>query len=537
MQRNNSTLFNSYDSINLQEYFPEQTLKNLSKMFPKLNYDFKVNKIKFYSMLIEKVKSFFELNEKFIIAECLSILLTDIKKAQQNLFLETQKNFNRTLSTKSNGRQKTIDKKDKKTLPKQNINSSLSKEKEKKVKFIDINNADILKTNRVFVTPYNNYTQKSSFKKRNNQNQKKLAETSISIKSEKSLPLIRQKSNGRSLKPSYSTNLEKNNNQLTIYSLVNSNKELLMDIENENYDIFNLDKKIGPKNTLPFISVYVYNSLNFNEFFKNEQIFENFVKAISEGYNRKNPYHTDLHAADITHTCLTYFKQGEVNDVCKLNNMSICALFLSCICHDFKHPGVNNNYLKETNSSLALLYNDESILENMHISETFKLINSDQNLNIFENVDKNIYNNFRKQMISCVLHTDMIKHNSIMDFMDSYLKSNDKKENEAQNYMNLILHSADISNPTKKFDIYYKWAELVVEEFYEQGDKERNLGLKISCDRNITSLYKCQLGFIDYVEIPYFNKFVQVFPKLNYLVENLNENKKKLIEKQKEEKI
>ena len=66
MQRNNSTFFNSNDSINLQEYFPEQTLKNLSKMFPKLNYDFKVNKIKFYSMLIEKVKSFFELNEKFI---------------------------------------------------------------------------------------------------------------------------------------------------------------------------------------------------------------------------------------------------------------------------------------------------------------------------------------------------------------------------------------------------------------------------------------------------------------------------------------
>ena len=94
--------------------------------------------------------------------------------------------------------------------------------------------------------------------------------------------------------------------------------------------------------------------------------------------------------------------------------------------------------------------------------------------------------------------------------------------------MNLLVHSADISNPTKKFSTYYKWAKLVVEEFYYQGDKEKELGLKCSCDRNKVTLYKSQLGFIDYIIKPFFGDFIKVFPKLSYLYDNAEENRKKI---------
>ena len=163
----------------------------------------------------------------------------------------------------------------------------------------------------------------------------------------------------------------------------------------------------------------------------------------------------------------------------------------------------------------------------MHISEAFKLIHSDNNYNIFENFDKNEYKRIRKQMISCVLHTDMSYHKGSLDFMNKILNQNDENIDQ-QEYMNLILHSADISNPTKKFEIYYKWAELVVEEFYEQGDKEKELGLNCSCDRNKVSLYKSQIGFLDYVVIPFYSQFVKVFPKLDFLYENVNDNKQRI---------
>ena len=323
----------------------------------------------------------------------------------------------------------------------------------------------------------------------------------------------------------------------TNYSLYEKNLNDEFNIDDKDFDIFEFDKRVGRENTLVLISKYIFNYFNFEEII-NQSKFNNWCKKISEGYNRNNSYHTDLHAADITHTSYIFFKEGLINEIIKLDNSSICALFLSCICHDYKHPGLNNNYLIETNNEIAIRYNDYSVLENMHISETFKLIHSNKSYNIFEDLEKEKYKKIRKQMISCVLTTDMSNHKKSLDFMNKCLNENNQiQEDDKQNYMNLIVHSADISNPTKTFDIYYKWAELVVEEFYQQGDKEKELGLNCSCDRNKISLYKSQIGFIDYVEIPFYSLFVKVFPKLNFLYENLNNNRQriKLLEEEKKE--
>ena len=94
--------------------------------------------------------------------------------------------------------------------------------------------------------------------------------------------------------------------------------------------------------------------------------------------------------------------------------------------------------------------------------------------------------------------------------------------------MDLVIHTADISNPTKIFDIYFKWAKLVVEEFYAQGDQEKKLGLKCSFDRTKVTIYKNQLGFIDFIELPFYSLVVKVFPKLDFLMTNLNDNKERI---------
>ena len=357
----------------------------------------------------------------------------------------------------------------------------------------------------------------------------------------------------KSLNLSYSIKKSNNDSEnktiispnISIVTFLNSNSDILNEIETPNFDIFNLDEKIGKENTLSLIGYYIFNRFGFYNII-NYNNFEKWCKKISEGYLRTNPYHTDLHAADITHTCLIYFKIGKVNEICKFNKISKCSLFLSCICHDYKHPGVNNNYLKETKNILSLTYNDNSILENFHISETFKLISSDEEYNIFNKVDINIYKQIRKEMIACVLATDMTYHNFYVDFMKEQINinngqaknnNNNEKENKYyQNYMNLLIHSADISNPTKPFDIYFRWAKLVVSEFYNQGDKEKELGLVCSCDRNKTDIYTSQLGFINYIEMPFFTFFADLFKKLKFYFDTLNSNKNKLIEMQQNEK-
>ena len=191
---------------------------------------------------------------------------------------------------------------------------------------------------------------------------------------------------------------------------------LYKDIETQEFNIFKLEAIIGRELILPLIGYYIFKTFGFDKIFK-YNIFENWCKKISEGYQRSNFYHNDLHAADVTQTCLLYIRIGNDEEAYPLSIPNISSIFLSCLCHDYQHPGVNNNFLKETKNKLSIRYNDISILENMHISTTFKLILNNKDCNIFANVDNNLYKQMRKEMISCVLATDMTFHNQYVDFL------------------------------------------------------------------------------------------------------------------------
>ena len=334
------------------------------------------------------------------------------------------------------------------------------------------------------------------------------------------------------------------NNMKIVISPSTINRDFYKNIETQEFNIFNLEKKIGREIILPLIGYYVFNTFELGEVIKYNK-FEKWCQKISDGYIRNNFYHNDLHAADITQTCLLYIKLGELQKLYNFQKYELCTVFLSCLCHDYQHPGVNNNFLKETNNKLSIRYNDISILENMHISSTFKLILRNKDYNIFENVEKDIYKKMRKGMISCVLATDMAFHNVYVDILKNLIKNknetkeeniNDKNKEEYQNYLNILIHSSDISNPTKLFDIYFKWAKLVVEEFWAQGDKEKKLNLSCSCDREKVTIYQSQLGFINFIEIPYFSLFAEKYPKLKFYYENLINNKSILLSMQEKEK-
>lgn len=583
----------SHSKINLSESYPARDLSNLGKVFPQLkniinkqsnsevfspNQPVIVDKFDFYQMILEKIKSYFELKETFIISDSIGIILNDLKNiiVNTNNIQPIKNNINKKVefpfinkmkkpnlksylydepktcrySSKSNGSKKINNSKSPNS-----VNSFFSDEPNlSKINyvFLNLDNNETKKIKTVHFTCTNSNTNEASknvIKKSNlkKTNIKKVLNKTINfklndinyninknneiIRTKTSYP-IRNKSNGIKLNET-SKNKEKNeNNDFTpnnkiINSLYEKNLNLLFDIDDKDFNIFDFEIQVGKENTLPLIGKHLFDYYNFGEII-NKTKYINWCKKISEGYNRNNSYHTDLHAADIAHTSHIYFKVGLINDIIKLDKVSILSLFLSCLCHDYKHPGINNNYLIETNNPIAINYNDISVLENMHISETFKLIHSNQNCNIFENLEKNNYKKIRKQMISCVLNTDMSFHKESLDFMNKYLSGKENSENYNQNFMNLIIHSADISNPTKKFDVYYKWAELVVEEFYLQGDKEKELGLNCSCDRNKISLYKSQLGFIDYIEIPFYGLFTKTFPQLNFLMENLNNNRERI---------
>jgi hypothetical protein len=60
-----------------------------------------------------------------------------------------------------------------------------------------------------------------------------------------------------------------------------------------------------------------------------------------------------------------------------------------------------------------------------------------------------------------------------------------------------MLHCSDLSNPTKPLKIYQSWTDRVMNEFFQQGDRELSEGLEVSpmCDRHNASIEKSQVRF------------------------------------------
>ena len=59
-----------------------------------------------------------------------------------------------------------------------------------------------------------------------------------------------------------------------------------------------------------------------------------------------------------------------------------------------------------------------------------------------------------------------------------------------------MIHAADLSNPTKPLELYKCWVDLISQEFFNQGDKERELGMDISamCDKYNATIEKTQVN-------------------------------------------
>mmetsp|Transcript_6600 Transcript_6600/g.16470 ORF Transcript_6600/g.16470 Transcript_6600/m.16470 type:complete len:154 (+) Transcript_6600:2213-2674(+) len=136
-------------------------------------------------------------------------------------------------------------------------------------------------------------------------------------------------------------------------------------------------------------------------------------------------------------------------------------------------------------------------------------------------------------MITMVLGTDMAFHfESVGTFKNRVGGSGfDPKVAEDRTFvLKLGLHCADISNPVKPPVISKQWTDRVMEEFYQQGDKERALGMPISpfYDREkdgIQNVGKCQIGFIDFIIKPLYEVWAAHFPECSHCLDYLSQNR------------
>lgn len=260
-----------------------------------------------------------------------------------------------------------------------------------------------------------------------------------------------------------------------------------------------------------------------------------FVTAV-EGKYKDNPFHNFSHGLDVLHTVAMHISQ--VNSECFISETSQFWMMIASIAHDVGHLGVNNQYLVETSHELALKYNDRAPMENMHCAQLFKL-SSDPEADIFSQVEKPLYKEMRKGIINVILHTDMAKHNDMVKELGVlYQMSSDAFDalspgavvSGSQSHMQLILsalvHCADVSNPTKPWDLCKRLAYLCLDEFFAQGDLERAAGIPVQMlnDREKVNQPNSQVGFIEFVITPLVEVIVSLFPQLDPVALRLSQN-------------
>ena len=315
-------------------------------------------------------------------------------------------------------------------------------------------------------------------------------------------------------------------------------------LDDINFNIFDYINNVGREMVLKNISLHIFE--NYNLFLiVNRSRFESFLNKIRVGYDFLLPYHNEIHAADVLNSSHIIAMLSNIQVEMDLTILDLSGFFIAAIIHDYKHPGLNNNYHINKRTELSLRYNDISVLENYHVSSAFKVI-SQNNSNIFCDIQNEEFRVVRKRIVECVLATDMAKHVKEVAQLkiklenyinsknnnDSYLvnlirgTTEESKFDRQQEVLNFFIHCADISNPAKLPEICHMWTDLVLKEFFAQGDLEKKSNLPISflCDRSTTNIPKSQIGFINNIVTPCFNLLQQIAPKLKFFMENLKRN-------------
>jgi hypothetical protein len=312
---------------------------------------------------------------------------------------------------------------------------------------------------------------------------------------------------------------------------------LLDKIIDYDFDVFDFEKACQgePLYTITMALIYKHNLIT--KLHLNEDKVRSFFKVVESMY-RENPYHNHIHATDVVQT-LSYYvhKFGH-----SLSSADMLSIIIAGAVHDVDHPGTTNMFQIRTRSDLALIYNDQSVLENHHAATCFRIM-SQEETNILDGIDPESSTGIRELIIGLVLATDMGRNFEYLGKFQTQLIHTDTKttfkpqnRDELKLMLQLFIKCADVSNPSKKRSVYMKWVERVMTEFFRQGEDEGRLSLPISPFMAAGSnIPKCQISFLNFLALPLFEmlgnfdeRFVTI---LDVLMEN-RDNWKEVIAKE-----
>ncbi|XP_071954922.1 cAMP and cAMP-inhibited cGMP 3',5'-cyclic phosphodiesterase 10A-like [Antedon mediterranea] len=248
-----------------------------------------------------------------------------------------------------------------------------------------------------------------------------------------------------------------------------------------------------------------------------------FILTVRNSY-RLVPYHNFEHAFTVTHCmyCLLHVTQGLFSEI------EMQSLFFACICHDLDHRGFTNSFNVKFDTPLANLY-ATSTMEQHHFNQTVFILQLEGH-NIFQHLPNNVY----KQMLGHIrhnilatdlaIHFDNQKELAKICLTDNLCISNPKHR---ANLHSLLMTASDLSLSAKYWPVQRETVDFIYEEFYQQGDVEREHGCEPlpMMNRGLKDkLAQEQVNFYKFICIPCYTTLHQVLPITQSLLESTKDN-------------
>ncbi|KAJ1469000.1 hypothetical protein T484DRAFT_1643509, partial [Baffinella frigidus] len=222
------------------------------------------------------------------------------------------------------------------------------------------------------------------------------------------------------------------------------------------------------------------------------------------------PYHNFFHVIDVLQT--TNALATATGIMARLNSWERFALLSGALCLDMEHPGVSSPFLSKVGDSAHGAYKDvvfrDALLEKHHALRALGVM-VDRDIGILDGLTSAQYCEFRSSVSKIILSTDLTRHCSYITRLKEFAarRAEDPAvEMDKQLAMELMVKCADVSHVVKPAEVARRWALRVTDEFFDQGDAERCMGIEISpnCDRFTTSRVAVQTTFIDNLAGPLF---------------------------------
>ncbi|KAF7284637.1 hypothetical protein GWI33_021826 [Rhynchophorus ferrugineus] len=275
-------------------------------------------------------------------------------------------------------------------------------------------------------------------------------------------------------------------------------------------------------------SIFMFMDLfGLTQFDKNSLI--RFVLTVRKNY-RRVPYHNWTHGFSVANSMYCILKRAAG---CFNRNEGL-ALFIGALCHDLDHRGKNNKFMSDTESPLAAIYST-STMEHHHFNQTVTILQQGGH-NIFGKLSNSDYKQVLGLLKHCILATDLALFFPNKAKLTKIVEDKSFSWSSAEHRLLLqaiSMTGSDLSASAKPWDIQVKTVKIIFEEFYQQGDAERQAGrhpIPMMDREQPDQQPSSQVGFLNGICMPCYRLLNELIPECKPLLDmcekNLDEWKK-----------